>query len=483
MHSRHAVVTDPRNGLALDATGNRTACYTCHPGSATRCLRGAMGKAVAADGSMSMQCQSCHGGMAQVGSPDRTGWLEEPNCQACHVGSATNAYGVIRFLDALTNGTLREAAEDLFATKPDTPAAGISLYRFSTGHGGLQCSACHGSTHAEFPSALPSDNVQNESFQGHAGVVMECDRCHGRQPNTVRGGPHGMHPLGSGWAQNHADAARSGPGVTQCKACHGADYRGTVLSRVQGTRTVSTKFGTRTYWRGFQIGCFHCHNGPGESDPVPNAAPVVAGASASTAAGVPVSVSLAASDANGHALTLRIVDQPPHGTVALSNRTAVFHPEAGWTGTNRFTFAAWDGYTDSNLGAVTVAVHRVDGDADGLPDWWTQLHFGHAGGQVSDLSRPQDDADGDGQSNAQEQAAGTDPRDAGSSLAVFAFALDGSNLQGRAATSIGQLFDVQRADSPMGPWTTVASNVWGRQDAAGFMVPAGAGGIYRLVAP
>ena len=80
MHRRHSGVIDPTNGLALDATANRSACYRCHPGSTTRCLRGVMGAAVAADGTLSMQCQSCHGLMSAVGSPARTGWLDETSC-------------------------------------------------------------------------------------------------------------------------------------------------------------------------------------------------------------------------------------------------------------------------------------------------------------------------------------------------------------------------------------------------------------------
>jgi len=69
VHSQHASVMDPELNITLDNSANRAACYRCHPGSTTRCLRGAMGKAVAADGSMEMQCQSCHGNMSAVGSP------------------------------------------------------------------------------------------------------------------------------------------------------------------------------------------------------------------------------------------------------------------------------------------------------------------------------------------------------------------------------------------------------------------------------
>src|SRR3954454_23253242 len=110
-----------------------------------------MGAAVSTvDGSMLMQCQSCHGSMSTVGATTRIGWLNEPNCQACHTGDAVSNGGQIRFVDAFdTPGHLRVATNTRFATNPNVPATGLSLFRFSAGHGGLQCKACHGSTHAE----------------------------------------------------------------------------------------------------------------------------------------------------------------------------------------------------------------------------------------------------------------------------------------------------------------------------------------------
>ncbi len=72
VHAVHAHVQDPVLNTTLDNSANRAACYRCHPGSTTKCLRGAMGGAIAADGSMEMQCQSCHGNMSTVGSP--VGW-------------------------------------------------------------------------------------------------------------------------------------------------------------------------------------------------------------------------------------------------------------------------------------------------------------------------------------------------------------------------------------------------------------------------
>ena len=355
VHSLHSRVIDPTNGLPLDATANRSACYRCHPGSTTRCLRGVMGAAVAADGSLAMQCQSCHGPMSAVGDPERTGWLDEPSCGNCHTGTAVRNSGQIRYTSALTpSGTRRVPADPTFTTNPDTPAPGFSLYRFSKGHGGLQCSACHGSTHAEYPAAHPNDNLQLMALQGHIGTMGECVTCHNTSPSTVNGGPHGMHPVGAAWVTFHHDAIGGNPAA--CQVCHGTDYRGTVLSRSFGDRTFSTELGTKVFWRGFTVGCYTCHNGPSNSEPNPNRAPVVQNISAGTPAGAPVPIALLASDPDGNVLTLRIVSQPSNGTVGLSGTTATYYPFAGFSGADPFTYAASDGMTDSNLGTVTVTV-------------------------------------------------------------------------------------------------------------------------------
>ncbi|MBI3782595.1 MAG: hypothetical protein HY270_04260 [Deltaproteobacteria bacterium] len=349
IHGRHRL---------LDQIGSgRTACYQCHPGSATRCLRGAMGSAVAPDGTLAMQCQSCHGTMAQVASSNRTGWLNEPSCQSCHTGTATNNNGQIRYTSVFEpSGQPRVAVNQTFATNTDTPAAGLNLYRFSSGHGGIKCEGCHGSTHAEFPALHPNDNIQSLEHQSHQGMLVECTTCHGTQPNTVNGGPHGMHPIGNTWVQGHPDAVESG-GAAQCQSCHGPDYRGTVLSRSQADRLLITEFGAKYLWRGFQVGCFTCHLGPGNGDANPNRPAVVSNASITTPVNTSISTTLGANDPDGNALTLRIVSQPSHGTVGLTGNRATYFPDAGFSGSDTFTFAAWDGSTDSNLGTVSVSVN------------------------------------------------------------------------------------------------------------------------------
>ena len=353
LHGYHASVADSSTGVALDDQTSRAACYRCHPGALTRCLRGAMGTAVAADGTLAIQCQDCHGSMSVVGTPGRQGWLEEPNCQSCHTGTATQNAGQMRFTSAFNSaGRPRPAMSTVFATNPNTPGPGLSLYRFSAGHGGLACEACHGSTHAEYPSSHANDNVQSVALQGATGKLGDCSVCHLNMRST-NGGPHGMHTTGAQWIRDHPNAAERG--ATACQDCHGTDYRGTLLSQALGvTKILTSQFATLQTWQGFQIGCYSCHNGPrGEGGAGPRAASV-SNATASTATATPVTIPLAATGG-----TLRVVSQPHNGTVALNGSLATYTPFAGFEGPDTFTFAAWNGSVDSNLGTATVQVNAA----------------------------------------------------------------------------------------------------------------------------
>lgn len=143
MHMHHSAVIP----TTLDG------CYMCHPGANTRCLRGVMATKAG------LSCPNCHGGMEQVGAEGRDYWLQEPDCGQCH----------------------------MYAANPD------ALYRHSTGHGGVYCEACHGSTHAELPSSLAADNDQAIRLQGYAGALNECWICHtdgvtAENPHETSGG-------------------------------------------------------------------------------------------------------------------------------------------------------------------------------------------------------------------------------------------------------------------------------------------------------
>lgn len=359
LHGRHSTSLTP-NGLALDEDPSRNSCFSCHPGRVTQCLRGAMGKAIDADGGHAMQCQSCHGGMATVGDPLRVGWLEQPSCQQCHTGTATNNAGAIRFASVFdAQGNPHVPADPIFATNADVPAAGFDLYRFSTGHGGLQCSACHGSTHAIYPTSFANDNVQSIEFQGHEGTISECSECHSKDTlETFLTGPHDMHPVGLKWAKSdHGDAAEQ-LGLGSCRACHGADLRSTELSRSHADRNfaLGSGFGARTFFRGENVSCWACHDGPNDEDPTNNGAPVASNKQFATPNDTPLPIDLTVSDPQGNPLTYRIVKQPLHGSVALSGAAATYLPSGDYIGADSFTYAAYDGKLDSNLATVRLDV-------------------------------------------------------------------------------------------------------------------------------
>ncbi len=259
MHNRHAEVSLPGSNRTLDSIGTRDACYNCHPGRDTQCLRGAMGNPVDTAGQHIMECQSCHGSMQTVGNQARNGWFDMPTCQSCH-------HDGLRETEAINaDGTFKSWSDTRFASNPNTPEAGTSLYRYSTGHGNLQCEACHNSTHAEFtdkPSAngnQVNENLRAIEAQGYAAAIRECTVCHTTMPGTVNGGPHGMHTIGQSWvSSHHSDSTFRTEPKSECFYCHGSTSSGSPLAVVKETKTLNN----RTFTAGTRITCWSCHNGP-----------------------------------------------------------------------------------------------------------------------------------------------------------------------------------------------------------------------------
>jgi hypothetical protein len=400
IHAKHAAATDPVTGMPLAAATNRASCYQCHPGKETKCLRGAMGRSSDAFGQPLMSCQSCHGGMAKVGAATRAGWLDEPNCQSCHTGTYNNFVDAVRCTDSfLPNGDERQAPGSPFATNANTPAEGKSLFRFSKGHGGLACSACHGSTHAVYPTSERNDNLQSLSLQGHVGTISNCSSCHQNDTShtrTVTGGPHGMHGIGQWWVKEHHDhlpEVNDHRDTTACQACHGPDNTGGVLSRALGPRSLqSEKGGPISYWQGQRVSCYDCHNGPDESDDFEQAKPVVQNFTITSASDTTAVTNLLGSDADTAVLTYRIVEPPKHGTLSLSGSQVAYTPGPGFAGTDVFTYCAADDRTDSNLGVVSITVgsnpDTLDADRDGIPDL-VERAFGLSTSRVSRGTAPE----------------------------------------------------------------------------------------------
>lgn len=248
-HGTHAM--DDATGLPLDTTTSRTACYFCHPGSTTQCLRGVMGTAKDAAGNLLLQCQSCHGSMSAVGAGSRVGWQDLPNCDGCHYPSTATG-GYLRDVSAFDPSGASRRPGGIFGT-------GSQLYKLAVTHG-MGCEACHGATHAEYPSSEANDNVQSIALQGYAGKVVECTVCHATMPLTKDGGPHGIHTIGQLWVSRHGHFAENA--VAPCGTCHGSNYRGSFLSKISTERTFSIG-GTKTLSTGHMVSCYDCHNGPG----------------------------------------------------------------------------------------------------------------------------------------------------------------------------------------------------------------------------
>jgi PKD repeat protein len=83
---------------------------------------------------------------------------------------------------------------------------------------------------------------------------------------------------------------------------------------------------------------------------------VVVNLAGTTVAESPVTINLVGSDANGDALSYRVVTQPLHGTASVTSNVATYFPAPGFVGSDSFTYAAWDGSTDSNLGTIGLTV-------------------------------------------------------------------------------------------------------------------------------
>jgi hypothetical protein len=147
-------------------------------------------------------------------------------------------------------------------TGPDDPRIGNPmLYRVSTGHEGIFCEACHGSTHGIWPNKNPNanDNVTATQLQGHRGTIVECDTCHEGDLGSTLGGPHGMHPVGNTRFSNGGHESLAERNRDACRACHGRNGEGTVLSRAAVDRALSNEGRTVNVAKGEPITCTLCH--------------------------------------------------------------------------------------------------------------------------------------------------------------------------------------------------------------------------------
>ena len=118
-----------------------------------------------------------------------------------------------------------------------------------------------------------------------------------------------------------------------------------------------------------------------------------------------------------------------------------------------------------------------DYNTDGLPDDWQRRYFGSSASAWPSAGA---DSDGDGATNGQEFAAGTDPADASDALSLRLAKLEkGSRLEWNARP--GALYQLQQAGALGGGWANVGEPVLALEGRAGITLEsAGQMKFYRI---
>jgi hypothetical protein len=164
-----------------------TNCYDCHPGNNVNCYRGTH------KGKTTMWCVDCHGNLTQRVATNQMSqpWLTAtlPTCMSASPGITS----------AFTCHSSQETGGKVYPTNPSLFGNFIN----GRGHkGSIDCQACHGSPHAEYPSTLAADNAgvsaANSSVTGAtypAGkdksyALGVCQYCHPTKTSTWGVPPH-----------------------------------------------------------------------------------------------------------------------------------------------------------------------------------------------------------------------------------------------------------------------------------------------------
>lgn len=95
--------------------------------------------------------------------------------------------------------------------------------------------------------------------------------------------------------------------------------------------------------------------------PPANHAPVAQDGAASGSEDVTIAGQVAATDADGNALTYSLVTGPAHGTITFNaDGSYTYTPGTDYNGADSFTFRASDGITNSNVASVALAIAAVN---------------------------------------------------------------------------------------------------------------------------
>jgi hypothetical protein len=94
-----------------------------------------------------------------------------------------------------------------------------------------------------------------------------------------------------------------------------------------------------------------------------NSPPTANAQSVTTAENAAVAITLTGSDPDSDPLTYNVVSAPVHGTLSGLEPDVIYHPAAGYSGPDSFTFNVYDGKVDSMPATVSITVVAVATDA------------------------------------------------------------------------------------------------------------------------
>jgi FtsP/CotA-like multicopper oxidase with cupredoxin domain len=146
---------------------------------------------------------------------------------------------------------------------------------------------------------------------------------------------------------------------------------GTLTLNLDGSFTYTPNTG----FSGDDTFQYRANNAGGPSFPatvtitvISNSAPVAINQSVATNEDTAKAITLAATDANGDALTYSVVTSPAHGTLSGMAPNVTYTPAANYFGADSFTFKANDGLADSNVATVSITVNSVNDAPVALDD-------------------------------------------------------------------------------------------------------------------
>ena len=150
-----------------------------------------------------------------------------------------------------------------------------------------------------------------------------------------------------GWAKNETDGTASATGGYLLDSSQSTSYlwAESQTAPASGSYTSQFQYDSAIGWQTALVGI----NG--------STAPVAFNQRTTTGFNTPVNIALLATSRTGGTLTYSVVTGPAHGVLTGTAPNLTYAPNAGYSGSDSFTFKANDGISDSNIATVGITVH------------------------------------------------------------------------------------------------------------------------------